>query len=159
MTSPPQFFYRVQHQGSYTYYHPHTGFEARGHYKMDPSHYINGSKVRSHLKWADRPIEPTPFISVFDNYEDADHRARFHIQRGDHNVFIAAINAESLRPLLFNLNTADGPVDLQIWQTPGYDTFISILDLKSALRLEPWMGQASEWLAVDDIPSELITLL
>lgn len=68
MTSPPQFFYRVQHQGSYTYYHPHTGFEARGHYKMDPSHYINGSKVRSHLKWADRPIEPTPFISVFDNY-------------------------------------------------------------------------------------------
>ena len=66
--APPQFFYRVQHRDSYTYYDPQTGFEARGHYKMDPSHYINGLKVKAHLNWADRSDEPTPFISVFDNY-------------------------------------------------------------------------------------------
>ncbi|KAL8754824.1 MAG: hypothetical protein Q9199_004067 [Rusavskia elegans] len=126
---------------------------------MDPSHYINVSKVRGRLKWADRPIEPTPFISVFDNYEDAYNRAHFRIQRGDHNVFIAAMNAESLRPLILKLYTADGRIDLQIWQTPDRDTSISILDLRSALRLEPGICHASEWLAVDDIPSELITRL
>ncbi|KAL8924843.1 MAG: hypothetical protein Q9172_002508 [Xanthocarpia lactea] len=158
---PPPYFYRVQHHTSYTYYNPQKGFEANAHYHMDHSHYINGLKVRAHLNWADRSIQPTPFISIFDNYDDANQRKKFHIKRRDHGIFIAAINAKNLQPNILKLNTVDGdPVDLEIWQTPDREhTFISILALRSALRLEAGICQASEWLAIDGISNELITLL
>jgi hypothetical protein len=60
-------FFRVQHERSFTYYEPSVGFEAKGFYWMDYSHWFNPLKVRKHLDWNDKSSEPSPFISVFDN--------------------------------------------------------------------------------------------
>ena len=60
-------FYRAQSDKSYTYYEDGYGFEAKGHYLMDLSHWLNKGKLERHLDWHDRSSEPTPFISVFDD--------------------------------------------------------------------------------------------
>lgn len=64
----PLRLYRVHSASSFTVYDEQHGFEARGHYLMDPSHWINKGRFESHLRWEDRPLEPTPFISLFDNF-------------------------------------------------------------------------------------------
>ncbi|KAL8784970.1 MAG: hypothetical protein Q9213_003631 [Squamulea squamosa] len=155
--APPNPFYRVAHNRSFTIYHPVYGFESKGHYHMNPSHFITKRKVQGHLTWSDRPNEPTPFISVFDNYNDADKRAREFIEDGHRGVVIAEIDTMELQASILTLDTAEGSVNLQIWQTPARDTFISVLALRQALHLEFWMGQASEWLALDTIPNDLIS--
>ncbi|KAL8877537.1 MAG: hypothetical protein Q9198_004464 [Flavoplaca austrocitrina] len=68
MAPPPQFFYRVQHRGSYTTYNPYNGFVSRGHYDVHPAELLNKRTVEAHLDWGDRSNQPSPFISVFDNY-------------------------------------------------------------------------------------------
>ncbi|KAL8891089.1 MAG: hypothetical protein Q9215_001860 [Flavoplaca cf. flavocitrina] len=69
MAPPPQFFYRVQHRGSYTTYNPYNGFVSRGHYDVHPAELLNKRTVEAHLDWGDRSNQPSPFISVFDNYD------------------------------------------------------------------------------------------
>ena len=64
----PRHFYRVQSNKSYTLYDKDDGFEANGHYHMMYCHWLNKGKVECHLNWHDRSKQPTPFISVFDNY-------------------------------------------------------------------------------------------
>ena len=59
-------FYRVQHQDSFTVFENNT-FESNGHYYIANSHWLNRQRVNRHLYWQDRSIEPSPFISVFDN--------------------------------------------------------------------------------------------
>ncbi|KAK4243019.1 hypothetical protein C7999DRAFT_18557, partial [Corynascus novoguineensis] len=59
-------FYRVQHQGSFTYYHDDE-LESRGHYCMDYCYWVNAKKLHQHLDWSNQSTEYSPFISVFDN--------------------------------------------------------------------------------------------
>ena len=176
MAPPPQSFYRVQHRGSYTTYNQYNGFESRGHYDADPADLLKKWTVEAHLDWGDRSNQPSPFISVFDNYgiaslrnmptltliyhpDDAYERAYNHVQRGNRGVFIAEIGPTNLYPFLTTVDIENRLVNLRIWQTPNNDTFVRILDLRSALRLKPWMCQASEWLVIDQIPVALIRLL
>jgi hypothetical protein len=66
----PKRFYRVQSDRSFTLYDATDGFKAQGHYHMGNSHWINKGKFQRHLDWSDRSDEPTPFISLFDNWRE-----------------------------------------------------------------------------------------
>ncbi|KAL8901206.1 MAG: hypothetical protein Q9192_000683 [Flavoplaca navasiana] len=98
MAPPPQFFYRVQHRGSYTTYNPYNGFESRGHYDVDPADLLNKWTVEAHLDGEDRSNQLSPFITVFDNYDDAYERACNHGQWGNRGVFIAEISPTKCIP-------------------------------------------------------------
>ena len=67
MDDLPAALYRVQHDKSYTHYDSVNGFSSKGHYLMANSFWLNKQNLESHLRWEARPIEPTPFISAFDN--------------------------------------------------------------------------------------------
>lgn len=69
-TTPPapQTLYRVQYKNSFTHYSNDQGFLAQGRYHMDYTHWFKPLKVRNHLDWKDRSLEPTPFISLFDDH-------------------------------------------------------------------------------------------
>ncbi len=71
ITNPPQTLYRVQHSTSFTKYDDVKGFEANGHYATDYSEWINLSKVQNHLDPNDKSCEPSPFISLFENFSKA----------------------------------------------------------------------------------------
>jgi len=66
MSTAPKAFYRVQHRSSYTRYDK-DGFYANARYSMHYHHWINQAKFNNHLNRKDRPLEPTPYISVFEN--------------------------------------------------------------------------------------------
>jgi hypothetical protein len=67
-------FYHVQVQdeaikvNSFTTYNAQRGFEANASYSMAYCHWLNKAKIERHLDSHDRSQQPTPFISVFDNY-------------------------------------------------------------------------------------------
>jgi hypothetical protein len=65
-TLPPR-FYRVQHNNSFTYYSQENGFLSQASYYIDFNHWLNQAKIAKHLDWMDRSLQPTPFISMFDN--------------------------------------------------------------------------------------------
>jgi len=67
MTLTPPKLYRVQHSTSFTHHGYQEGFRAKGTYWMDYSHWFNRGKVTKHLDWKDRSLEPSPFISLFNN--------------------------------------------------------------------------------------------
>lgn len=62
---PPPYFYRVQHDRSFTIFD--RGFRARGRCHGNYDAWITPGKFHEHLDWYSRPSQPTPFISVFDN--------------------------------------------------------------------------------------------
>lgn len=79
MTSvlPPR-LYRTHHDLAFT---PHdaAGFQSRGTYFMDYSHWLNRGKIIKHLKWQDRSEQPTPFISLTDDpSKSTPHRTWTH---------------------------------------------------------------------------------
>jgi hypothetical protein len=62
--SLPKFFYRVQWEGSLTYYKPDEGFEA-GVRGKNHGEWGNPHQVELLFDW--REHEPIPFVSLFDN--------------------------------------------------------------------------------------------
>ena len=63
-------FYRAQSDRSFTEYTANQ-FQSRGSYFVHNSHWLNKGKIERHLAWNDRSVQPTPFISVFDNLRKA----------------------------------------------------------------------------------------
>jgi hypothetical protein len=63
----PPTLYRVQHNRSFTYYADEHGFQAREGRSEDMCYYFDPQRIYKHLDWNDRSMEPTPFISLFDN--------------------------------------------------------------------------------------------
>lgn len=45
MDRPPDFFYRVQHEGSSTRYKLTHGFESREHYRMTTAYWLNTQRL------------------------------------------------------------------------------------------------------------------
>ena len=64
---PPQYFFRVQPESSFTQYEQENGFVSKDRYCMDYPYWVNKEKIQSHLTWGDRPEQTTPFVSVFDD--------------------------------------------------------------------------------------------
>lgn len=64
----PPTLYRVQHADSFTHYGDSSGFMAQVDYPTDYCHWFNREKVLGHLIWSDRPVHPTPFISLFNSF-------------------------------------------------------------------------------------------
>ncbi|CZR54536.1 uncharacterized protein PAC_04420 [Phialocephala subalpina] len=172
----PSAFYRVQHHRSYTVFqresdHASAGFTSNGHYLMNGSLWINKEKIESHLVWKSRPLEPSPYISVFDNLDDARKRAQLHSEQGKRRVFIARIETSSLRykplDLQFQIErtTTDGKivkvehrtVHLPAWVATDGTTFIPVKAAWQNLWVDRMKGQKSEWLALDHIPMSMIT--
>ncbi|CRG90827.1 hypothetical protein PISL3812_07873 [Talaromyces islandicus] len=132
------------------------GFQAHGHYLMDLSHWLNKGKIERHLNWSDRSTEPTPFISVFDNYGDAIGRAKFLANKGYRDVFIACIDSHSLRPTTISIAFADERVvELLAWESDDGTTFISMQAIGQCFGI--FGVQQSEWLVLDLIPPAMIT--
>jgi hypothetical protein len=67
MDYPPTFLYRMQHEGSYSPYDSIDGIECQGHYLMANIFRLNKQRLQSDLRKETCPLEPTPFISVFDD--------------------------------------------------------------------------------------------
>ncbi|MCJ1474802.1 hypothetical protein MMC13_003462 [Lambiella insularis] len=161
-TNPPTppTLYRVQHQTSFTRYEPSIGFEANVVYWMAYSHWFNGKKVREHLDWNSRPLEPSPFISLFDNLADAKKRASFHRSRGDRDVFVAQIDTSRCIQHRLSIQFLDGPIEMNGWIHPETKTMLfPMREVGGKLRLEPGTVQRSEWLALGCIPQEMVTRL
>ncbi|KAK1828260.1 hypothetical protein QBC39DRAFT_359897 [Podospora conica] len=132
----PLNFYRVQHQRSFTI-HNETGFESKGHYYMPLSFWVNHTKLEKHLDWSDSSIEPSPFISVFDNEDNALARAKFHQKQKRKKIFIAQISAQSLTPTVLEIEFADETVHLPAWENRGIGAlFISTADVRRYLRVQ-----------------------
>ncbi|KAL4947204.1 hypothetical protein BDW69DRAFT_204617 [Aspergillus filifer] len=150
------FFYRIQHDRSYTIFDPQYGFESNGHYSMPYSFWLNKGKIESHLDWEACPMQPTPFISVFDDIAKADERLKHHQRRGDTGIIVAAIDTSSLRPTIINIYFADTTVRLPAWKNNEGTTFVSTQAFREHLRVQTSISQASEWLALDCIPLNII---
>ncbi|KAF4449542.1 hypothetical protein F53441_7201 [Fusarium austroafricanum] len=101
----PRMFYRVQHQNSFTIYDETKGFESQGHYFMGYDHWVNARNFHEHLNWRSTKTEYTPFISVFDNREDALARVQVLGDKGRKGIFIAEISSQSLTPMSPNKHT------------------------------------------------------
>ncbi|KAL4931888.1 uncharacterized protein BDV17DRAFT_227850 [Aspergillus undulatus] len=156
MHSIPPSFYRVQHDRSYTIFNPQDGFESNGHYLMPYSFWINNGRIRSHLMWGDSPVEPTPFISVFDDIAEARKRVRHHQCRGDTGIFIAEIDTSSLCPKILDIEFADITIQLPAWANNQGTTFISSRVVREHLRIQNCIFQDSEWFALDYIPINIV---
>jgi len=150
--------YRVQHERSFTHYEPSIGFVAKGFYWMDYSHWFNPRKVRKHLDRDDRSLEPSPFISLFDNLADAERRASFHRKRGDSNVFVAQIDMSEFERYCLSIQFLEGSIEIHGWIHPRERTkLFSMQEIGRKFHIEFSIIQRSEWLALESIPPEMIT--
>ncbi|KAF1966101.1 hypothetical protein BU23DRAFT_560558 [Bimuria novae-zelandiae CBS 107.79] len=157
--APPSVFYRAQHRRSFTHYDSQYGFEAQGRYLMDYSHWINKQKIESHLNRNARPLEPTPFISVFDNRASANSRAQIFRNRGYRDVFIAEIRPGGLECTSLPLRFFEGVVDLPAWIAPEGTIFLSSADLRRYLHVDVAISDRHEWLAIEWIPASMIRVI
>ncbi|KAL9589792.1 MAG: hypothetical protein Q9203_001402 [Teloschistes exilis] len=152
-------FYRVQSEHSNTLYSEVEGFEARAHYMMPDSFYINKQMIQKHLRCQPMSALLSPFISLFDNQPEAINRASFLWNQGHRQVFVAEIHAPLLPDTVIiepDANNNYVVARLPIWQTQERDTFIPMSSLQTALHVDTGMNTESEWLALDYIPRHLI---
>jgi hypothetical protein len=155
---PPPNFYRVQHNGPFTHYDDE-GFSAQASYIMDWCQWVNKEKFESHLGWNANPVEPTPYISLFDNLADAQKHADFHVKQGRHGVFIAKVVPSALTLSSWLIRFSNGNINLPVWKAADHHTFISTSAIGRYLRVSLEISQASEWFAVDVIPANMITVI
>ncbi|KAE9988527.1 hypothetical protein EG327_003323 [Venturia inaequalis] len=158
---PADGFWRVQDDQSFTHYDEQDGFVANGRYHSYwMSDWFNAKTVNNHLDWAARPKEKTPFISVFDNFDEAAQRAtvhRNHRGRGN-NVFLAKIDTANLEERIWNIRFSNEVVRLPVWESDEV-VFISTNAIKTHIGgVAPGIGQRSEWFALHHIPASLITI-
>lgn len=147
----PTMFYRVQHQDSFAIFENNI-FESNGHYCIAYSHWLNRQKVNRHLDWQDRSVEPSPFISVFDNKANALKRVQHHLQRCHQRVLMAQISSQLLTPTHLEINFKEKTVHLPVWTDERDTVFISTSDLRRYLQIDFATSDSSEWLALDYIP-------
>lgn len=166
----PSALYRTQHGRSFTY-HGEEGFQSRGRYFMTYSHWLNKGKIVKHLNWRDRSLEPTPFISFtsdegkpisihwlahinWPNLDHAQYRADLHVQQGIPGVFIATINTGGFWLEVLEIKFSDTAIELPTWVNPQGVRIFSMVDAARHFNI-PFV-QASEWLVIEDLPSDLI---
>jgi len=124
---------------------------------MKYDHWVNAKKIHQHLEWENRSLEPSPFISVFDNEDDALTRVQVHRRIGRRAIFVAQINSQSLRPTVLNIGFRGRTTRLPAWRGHGGTIFLSTIDVRQYLGVQREISQASEWFALDYIPVEMIT--
>ncbi|SPO03491.1 uncharacterized protein DNG_06174 [Cephalotrichum gorgonifer] len=155
----PPAFYRVQHAGSHTL-HDAAGFESRGHYHMHYKHYITSEKIHRHLDPLDRSSDSSPFISMFDNEDEAWRHASEQQRRSYRGIFIARIDTDGLRPSVLDIDLHDGLVRLPVWKNGPEacqkTVFVSTADARKYLKVDPALSRESEWFATDRIPRAMI---
>ncbi|KAL9585895.1 MAG: hypothetical protein Q9212_001252 [Teloschistes hypoglaucus] len=131
-------FYRVQSEHSHTLYNEVDGFEARAHYMMPDSFYINKQMIQKHLGYQPIGRCPSPYISLFDNQQ-------IHAPLRPDTVIIEP-----------DPNNDYTMTQLLIWHTQERDTFIPMSSLRTSLHVDTGISTESEWLALDYIPRHLI---
>ncbi|KNG89135.1 hypothetical protein ANOM_002999 [Aspergillus nomiae NRRL 13137] len=156
MSQLPYQFFRCQHDGPFTWFSPWEGFESRGHYHLPLSHWLNREKIEEHLDWRRRPLQPSPFISVFNNEYDANRRAQYHVGHGCSGVFVAEIDTTTLEPVLLPITFAHETVQLPVWTNSDNTTFISTRAVRWHLGVSHSVSQLSEWFALNYIPASMI---
>lgn len=158
---PPPMFYRVQHASSFTN-NEAGGFAAKGRYCMaDCHHWVNKEIFESHLDWEATPVEATPYISLFDKLADAQNFANLLIGRGFGGVLIARIKppTPSLELTSWSIHLADQAVELPVWRSSKGCTFISTAAIRRNLGVEVSVSRESEWFAVEEVPSNMVTVI
>ena len=80
------------------------------------------------------------------------------MNQGRHNVFIARIDASSLRADYREIIFANLTVRLPVLASTDDEgtTFVSTRAVRQHLRVDFKLSQASEWLAMDEIPAKMI---
>lgn len=111
------------------------------------------------MNWKARPLEATPYISLFDNFDDAFKRAQFHVKKGCQGVFIAEIKPKSLVKTEWGIGFANEDVMLPVWESEERDAFIATSAIREHLRVDFRISQVSEWFAVNYIPSDMIRIV
>ncbi|KAJ3566824.1 hypothetical protein NPX13_g6989 [Xylaria arbuscula] len=157
--SLPTNFYRVQDEHSFTLYDNsgNNGFESRGHYCMDYSHWINQGRFNAHLDWKHKTSEPTPFISVFDNEDDAKTWAAQRYLKKCRKIIVVRIFTRDLKPIVLPINFQERTVQLPAWEHPSGCVFLSTYNVRRELSVPVSVSRESEWFALDFIPATMIT--
>jgi hypothetical protein len=177
----PRTLYRVQHERSFTDHDEDHGFVAQGHCFLHYRHRIDPARVRKHLNWFDQSKEHTPFISLFDferkadysptqhllcqywlriaSTADAQRRFEHHGRRGDTDIFMARVDTADFVPYSLSLALPKGLIEICGFEHPETNTLIfpaRKIGRQFGIN-DSWVR--SEWLAVNSIPPELITIL
>ena len=102
----PSEYYRVHDSSSATHFDEENGFVAGDPelpLRMFPHHdseYQNlFDALGRHLDWSDRT--PSPFISVYSDWDTAVNSATARVNRGKRRVFIAHIDVERIKGLYY----------------------------------------------------------
>lgn len=102
----PLEYYRVHDNSSATHFNKENGFFAGDTqlqlrmFPRNPSEYRNlFSALDRHLDWSDRT--PSPFISVYSDYDTAVNSAIARVHQGKRRVFIAHIDVEGFEGLWY----------------------------------------------------------
>ena len=105
-TMAPLEYYRVHDNSSATHFNKENGFFAGDTqlqlrmFSRNPSEYRNlFSALDRHLDWSDRT--PSPFISVYSDYDTAVNSAIARVHQGKRRVFIAHIDVEGFEGLWY----------------------------------------------------------
>ncbi|KAF1994044.1 hypothetical protein P154DRAFT_539914 [Amniculicola lignicola CBS 123094] len=146
-------FYRVQHRDSATIYYPPPDdpdhfFEARTAFQWE---HLSRSRIERHLVGTDRGMPYSPFISVFDNLEDALRRGEILEARGNQGTSIHMISAANLSR---RFTRAEMPaINVPVWVDPvngddaEHDLWLSMKELGPEMGIDSRLVLKGEWLA------------
>ena len=79
-----------------------------------------------------------------------------HIRQRKHPVFVAVINTSRFQQASFTIQFYEKCIDLPIWTDGDGTVVFSVRDAARHFPIDPRTVQASEWLAIFDIPAHLI---
>lgn len=86
----------------------------------------------------------------------ADERLKHHRRQRESGIIVATIDTSSLRPTTIDVYFANTTVRLPAWENNEGTTFVSTQAFREHLRVQTSISQASEWLALDRIPLNMI---
>ncbi|KAK4445576.1 hypothetical protein QBC34DRAFT_384150 [Podospora aff. communis PSN243] len=119
--------------------------------------WVNKDCIEQHLQWnaRPRPQEYSPYISVFDNLNDAHERAMFLVKEGHRGVFVAVIKLR--KP--YNVDMELGrnfAVPFQLQDDDQQEISCAMLSTENArryLNVDRRISQLSEWLFSTTFPA------
>ncbi|KAB8222444.1 hypothetical protein BDV33DRAFT_201430 [Aspergillus novoparasiticus] len=153
----PRQFFRCQHDGSFTSFGPREGFESGGHCDTSLSYWLNRGNILGHIDWDSRPWNRCLlFLSLITRVNDVYTLAGHHQDLRHSGIIVAKINTSTLKRAFLQINFEDRTVQLPVWTNDERATFISTDALREHLEVPEWIGQRSEWFALDYIPASMI---
>jgi hypothetical protein len=69
---------------------------------------------------------------------------------------MAFIDTSTLMAFILKIEFSDCTIDLPAWRNDDGTIFLSTQDLHNHLRVDFRISQASEWLALDEIPANMV---